>query len=231
MDMNLDEIFQLFGTQVSRAEKGILAARNSGNGQLLCLNSRQMFKSLLMQGLMKWRGSNDPKVFLGQALDGLMSSVQLLSEINMNQQPGRELPLEKGGIVASLLGREFLSSFEESAVDPVRQLDIDISRALLSDSSSGPQISVNDSVLTQKAGAVAARTYAVYADILQGRGGADLVAEADDLFVKRRKDAFYCGGDHTEGGGKDNLIVVDYRLAAILKRVGYKDDSIHQWWW
>ncbi len=229
--MNLDEIFQLFGTQVSRAEKGILAARNSGNGQLLCLNSRQMFKSLLMQGLMSWRGNSDPKVFLGQALDGLMSSVQLLTEISENRQPECELPLEKGGIVASLLGREFLSGFEGSTADPVRQLDNYISRALLSDNSSRPQISVNDSVLTQKAGALAARTYAVYADILQGRGGADRVAEADDLFVKRSKDIFYCGGDQAEGGGKDNLIVVDYRLAAILRKIGYKGDSIHQWRW
>lgn len=229
--MNLDEIFQLFDSQVSRAEKGILAARNSGNSQLLCLNSRQIFKSLLMQGLMRWRRNNDPKVILGRALDSLMSSVRLLSEIDVNQQPECELPLEKGGVVAWLLGREFLSDFEGTAVDPVRQLDIDICRVLLSDNSHGAPISVNDSVLTEKVGTVAARTYAVYADILRGRGGADLVAEADDLFVKRSKDSFYCGADQTEGGERDNLIVVDYRLAAILKKVGYEGESIHQWRW
>lgn len=231
MGLNLEEISQLFSRQASRAEKGILAARKSRNGQLLLLNSRQMFRSLLMQGLMSWRRGNDPTVALGQALDALMFSVELLNEIDLSRRSACQLPLESAGIIASLLGRNFFSHFEASDPDPVRQLDINIARVLLSDTSSGTRVLVNHSILIQKAGPLAARTYAVYANMLQGQCGIDLVAEAGDLFDKRGKDTFYCGGDQTEGGGMDNLQVVDYRLAAILKKVGYKGGSIHQWRW
>jgi hypothetical protein len=40
------------------------------------------------------------------------------------------------------------------------------------------------------------------------------------LFAKRIKDAFYADSEQTEGGGSDDPLVVDYRLAVALKRAG-----------
>lgn len=230
--MNVNEISQLFNNQAIRSEKGILAAKSAGNIQLLCLNARQLFKSLLMQGLIKWRTDSDPRGVFERALDSLIINRGLIKEIDSKPEFEQELPLEKGGMIAGLVGRNFSMDFNGPVENFERNLDFRISKMVLSADPAEMAVSLDFSALVKKAGVVAARTYFLYMEILKGQKNAsELVAEADELFMKRSNDKFYCGGDQTEGGGKDNLIVVDYRLAAILKRVGYSGTSMHQWRW
>ncbi|WP_454675447.1 hypothetical protein [Achromobacter pestifer] len=230
--MNLNEISQLFSSQAARAEKGILAAKDAGNSQLLCLNARQLFKSLLMQGLIKWRTDNDPRGVFERALDSLLFNRELIRDIDPKSGFDQDLPLEKGGMIARLIDRNFLIDFHSPVENFGRQLDFQISEIMLSSDPAEMAVSVDFSILVEKVGVVAAWTYFLYMEILKGkRNVSELVAEADELFVRRGNDRFYCRGDQTEGGGEDNLIVVDYRLAAILKKVGYSGTSMHQWRW
>ena len=82
---------------------------------------------------------------------------------------------------------------------------------------------------------LAVETYRTYFHLLDVDGDLDtagvLVRAAEDNFKKRARDAFYDGGPTYMGGGPDNPYVVDFVLAAILKRIRWKGDTIHKWIW
>ena len=80
---------------------------------------------------------------------------------------------------------------------------------------------------------LAVETYSTYRALLrapQAESGG-LVDLATRLFRKRTNDRFFSGGDQTEGGGPDNAITADYRLAAVLKKIRYADENPHRWDW
>ncbi len=82
---------------------------------------------------------------------------------------------------------------------------------------------------------LAAETYRIYFGLLGAGGdGAEteaLVLRAETNYARRAKDAFYSGGPTYMGGGPDNPYVVDFTLAAILKKIRWKGESMHQWRW
>lgn len=59
---------------------------------------------------------------------------------------------------------------------------------------------------------------------------AELAAEGDTLYLRRAKDAYFEPAIIL-GGGPDNPIMLDWQLAAILKKVGFKGDSPNRWLW
>jgi len=88
---------------------------------------------------------------------------------------------------------------------------------------------------SKKRQALAVESYRTYFALLEAGGdGAEteaLVLRAETNYARRAKDAFYSGGPTYMGGGPDNPYVVDFTLAAILKRIGWEGDSIHKWKW
>ena len=58
-----------------------------------------------------------------------------------------------------------------------------------------------------------------------------LVREAEANYNRRAKDGFFGGGPTYMGGGPDNPYVVDFVLAAILKKIGWDGESVHKWQW
>ena len=82
---------------------------------------------------------------------------------------------------------------------------------------------------------LAVATYRTYFDLLDTDEGAErvqaLVRAAEGHYEERSKDGFYGGGPTFVGGGADNPYVVDFVLAAILKRIGWIGDTIHLWRW
>ena len=69
------------------------------------------------------------------------------------------------------------------------------------------------------------QTYQTYAQLLAGDATAMEAAESN--FLARAKDQYYSGGPEIEGGGPDNVHVIDYRLASIIKSQGMQPNSIH----
>ena len=82
---------------------------------------------------------------------------------------------------------------------------------------------------------LAAETYRTYFGLLEAVRGDEqaqvLVSAAEANYKKRARDAFYGGGPTYMGGGPDNPYVVDFVLAAILKRIVWTGDTIHKWTW
>lgn len=82
---------------------------------------------------------------------------------------------------------------------------------------------------------LALETYRTYFGLLEVDGDENqaegLVKVAEENYRKRARDGFYGGGPTYMGGGADNPYVVDFVLAAILKRIVWSGDTIHKWTW
>ena len=80
---------------------------------------------------------------------------------------------------------------------------------------------------------LAVSAYAFYRQVSQASNQdfTKLEVMADELFRRRKKDSFFAGGVQTSGGGPDNDFTVDYRFAALSKRIGHAGNSIHAWRW
>jgi hypothetical protein len=78
-------------------------------------------------------------------------------------------------------------------------------------------------------------SFQTYFDLLDAAGDqtriAELAAQGDALYQRRAKDVFYANGSLLSAGGDENSIMVDYQLAAILQKVGFKGESLHRWRW
>lgn len=77
-------------------------------------------------------------------------------------------------------------------------------------------------------------TYRTYFDLL--RDPADgarevLVRKAEENWLKRKTNRFFEDSDSRDGHGDYNELYVDIYLAAVLKKIGWRGDSIHGWRW
>ena len=94
---------------------------------------------------------------------------------------------------------------------------------------------VLERLATRKRQSLAVETYRTYFDLLEADGNGArtevLVKAAEVNYKKRAGDGFYGGGPTYMGGGPDNPYVVDFVLAAILKRIGWTGETIHKWTW
>ncbi|KPF82666.1 hypothetical protein IP83_11315 [Novosphingobium sp. AAP93] len=88
---------------------------------------------------------------------------------------------------------------------------------------------------TKKRQMLAAETFRTYFDLLDALGETGqvetLAGVADINYKRRANDPFYGGGPAYMGGGPDNIYVIDYRLAAILKYLEWEGNMIHKWNW
>ena len=87
----------------------------------------------------------------------------------------------------------------------------------------------------KKRQALAVETYQTYIAILNTPQGdksvEDLVRRAEENYTRRARDPFFSGGPGYMGGGPDNAYMVDFVLAAILKKIGWDGETIHRWRW
>ena len=82
-----------------------------------------------------------------------------------------------------------------------------------------------------KGSSLAVETYSLYCQLLLGPPSdfKRLIDLGASLFDRRANDAYFRGGDQTDGGGPGNAFTVDYRLAAIIKKIGGSHETRHQW--
>jgi hypothetical protein len=233
--MNPQESLDFFATQLARSKKGFEVAQTSRNLQLAALNTRQMFKGHLMCGLIKWRQGESPVRHFEDAVRVVSESSELLRSWDSSFEPIENLPSSRAALLASLLGLSFgIGSPEKANLAADVHLDY-----LLAETRAAAEMQqalvIVARLLEGKNTALAGETYQAYFEILSAQPGTEeltaLVEKAEALFTKRGRDAFFSGGDQTEGGGPDNVLVVDYRLGVALKKVGYRGPSIHAWVW
>jgi len=220
--------FEFYETQASLFKGGLDIAIAAKNTQLAAFNAGQVFKCRVMQGLTSWRTGHNPRGPLEKALDAILS---VLKEGTLTEVQKAVLPLERVAFIASLVERKDYPVEMDNRMKGDRLLDALLGGVLLG----GDKITARDAALPlmqSLSSNLAKKTYHLYLGLLLGEiSDAEGVKEGEALFSARKKDRFFSGGDVIEGGGKENEIVVDFRLGAILKKIGSKSDSIHAWRW
>jgi hypothetical protein len=86
----------------------------------------------------------------------------------------------------------------------------------------------------QQRDTLAQESHELYLSLLNPKAAVSFdtnLRRAEVLFHQRRNDPYFAGGVQYYGGGSDNENVVDFMLAAVLKRVARSSASIHAWRW
>lgn len=230
--MSPNESLEFFKAQLARSAQGLEVARVSKNLQLAALNGRQMFKACLMCGLIKWRQGDSPVDFFQKGVGLLVESSNLIASWQPSFVLAENLPIARGALLADLLGVTLDVPVVTRSLEAQDQLDYALATSVAGAAAAVPSI---DKLKSGKKTELAAETYQTYFEILSRAGSREalrtLVERAETLFTRRASDAFFSGGEQTEGGGPDNALVVDYRLGVVLKKAGYRADSIHAWHW
>jgi hypothetical protein len=215
----------------------VLEAQAAGNFPLAELNARQLFKNRLMVGLLTWRLGGDPRTAITDAVAGFLAGRQILRQMDPGAKIDHLVPLESALVVAYLIDKQpeyppdATADEEHDAYE--RRLDLLLAAAVRGQVDPVAVDAAVAELAARKRCKLAADSYRTYFQILGAQQGEldDLVRAAEKLYGKRARDSFYSGGEATDGGGPDNPHVVDYRLAAVLKKVGYQGESVHRWRW
>jgi hypothetical protein len=248
MAMTAEEMIRFFADQAGAAHECLDAAARSGNYYVAALNVREGFKCHLMKGLLQWRhGLGDPVAAMSHAAGMVQQGLTILMSIRPTEPPEAHLLVTPSLFVSYLANRPMPAFDEDHLVSATYQgtprmiavlkaeLQVDgfVGRALWDRWDEAKWYAASQAFQQNKRASLACETYRVYARLLKTPAdqAEPLVREAEALFRKRAKDRFYAGGRQTEGGGPDNDFTVDYRLAAILKKVGYTGETIHLWRW
>ncbi len=198
--------------------------------ELLELNLRLAAESFLMSGLIDWRHQlADPREKLRRAYNVCKDAVETLIECTSLTPICERFRFYDFAILAKLLDLEIPASCIAVLRSCLATTTID---ARL-DYALAVTLSGTENVLgrTVTEGTYSKRqlllkeTYSAYCDVLAGDENA--IRRAEENFARRRSDGYFAGGPEIEGGGLDNLHVVDYRLAAIFKMARCKIESIH----
>jgi len=232
------KLIEIFTQQTIRAENGYLNAQQTGSYQLLALCSRQFFKSQLALGLIKWRNNEDPRPNFEKAIERAVTNIPELSKLSTLAVIEEDFRLENLKIIAFLLDKTTeLEINLESVKETDRRLDCLLASTICDRVNLKIDTQTHIEILKlfkNKRTSLAAKTYETYFEILHNpnaKNVEEVVKKAENLYLDRSSDSFYSGGDTTDGGGPDNDIVVDFRLAAVLKKINYQGNSIHRWNW
>lgn len=229
--MTPEETLAFFLQGISRASKGLEIAASTGNSELIALNVRQLFKCHLVRGLIQWRAGQSPVVELSAALTVVGENVSACPDLR------DRLPVARAFLLAALLDEPSPSS--DTAPSASAEESLDLALAWRASGASGTaQLGVNEALMElerTKRTSLAAKSYRNYFDIVSRRGTepelGELVSRGEALYLRRASDPYFAGAEQSEGGGLDNPLVLDYRLALALKIVGYRGPSRSAWLW
>lgn len=234
MSMTPEQMIGLFGQQFERSKKGLEVARTTSSTQLATTNIRQGFKSCLMRGLIGWRFRLfSPVTSFHDAINGVRQGMSILTQIDRNTDVNTLLPQERTVFLEFLVNERPLV-FDLSGLVADRLLDAVLGRGIQDIWHEDIWSTGLEQLRKLRGSDLAVETYTNYQRLLCSTHGGDAKATIEkciSLFEMRKSNGFYSGGDQTDGGGNDNAITVDYRLAAIMKKIDFKSDSVHSWQW
>ena len=218
------------------ADQNCLAATDAatkGNAELVAFNIGQAIKSRLMQGMIAWRSHlASPEPIFQQVIVFARESISKYLPSNLSQVLlNNHLGLSKANFMAFLIGNEQIPA-GLAGLEGDLLLDYLLANHLYNQWDSEAWSRGIDGLRKHVGTDLALRSYQTYLDILHSNDSdtiRNLVNVAIDDYAKRKSNAFFSGGDQTNGGGHDNAYVVDYRLAAVMKKVQYKSNTIHDW--
>jgi hypothetical protein len=230
-----EQILANYRQHAERSHHGLDIARAQSDPDLAAANLGQGLKACLMQGLIGWRcGIMLPVAPFREGLSFVRPGQLRWDSMNGSiSSRTLHLPLEKTLFLA-LLVNERPASLDLKGLVADRLLDAILGRGLQEEWNEEIWMAGVAELRTLKGSSLAVESYITYHRLLRSSEHCDVKATVDRsiaLFEKRKNNGFYGGGEQTDGGGDYNAITVDYRLAAIMKKIGYASGSVHCWRW
>jgi hypothetical protein len=215
------------------SEEAAATALRDGKADLVFFNLRGVVTHQLELALYHWRVGDNPVSFLEGAVAAADRAIEV-HEAHPDWPGLEEVNFVLVRYLTFLLDREDRFAPYVGLLDaPDALLDYGLVETLHDRRPAEQTYVVLQKVEEVKRLALLARTYRTYFEILGARGVAlpAKVAEAERNYAERKRDGFYAGGAEYSGGGPANPHVVDFVLAAVLKKVDYEGPSIHRFRW
>ena len=189
---------------------------------------QSLVSNYLYLSLLFWRQGNDPKSYLAKLCEtahNLEAIMDQFSEIENAQK------LNQSELVVYAF---YLLGLPHPAINLDTQDDHTLASAFFgnvligaADIADWPKY---DRLPKTKRYQLANETDALYAGLLAGHiTPKEGVPLAEELWARREDDDYFQSGG--EGGGDENHQIVDYRLGAILKKIGSTVPTVHAWRW
>ena len=232
MAMTPTEMITFFKQQRTLFSGGIAIALGSRNYHHAAINIGQVFEASLMQGLIGWRcGLESPVEPFHGAVHQIEDGIRLLSTFG-SASCTEDLPCGRAGILGFLVGVPS-PNFTTVGLTAESLLDAVLSNALRGSCNDVAWNNGLEQLRKNKLAFLAVESYSTYYQLLHANKAelAELTELATTNFENRRKNSYYGGGLQSEGGGPDNRITADYRLAAIMKKLDYVGENPHRWLW
>lgn len=212
--------------------------KTKGDINGLLMNYRMWAEAHIQIGLVQWRRGKDPRPEFTAGLDAVDQGIA--EAINRKAEPGDidQLKLHVAQPIAYLMGRN-LPVLEGEALRTDELPDV-VADHLLADALFDRPYKdrlpvVIEALASKKRQMLALVSFQTYFNLLDAGGDpariAQLAAEGDANYLRRKKNVFYSHGALLSAGGDDNDILLDWQLAAVLKKVGFTGESIHRWRW
>ncbi|HEY0927541.1 hypothetical protein [Brevundimonas sp.] len=222
---------QFFDLDLRGAEKQLARGEAWGAARNYARLPHYRFYSALLL----WRRGEDPRGYIEQGLRVLEDHAPSLMDEVPEMGPSN-FHLEVGAVFAFLIGRPYFHDLRPEDIGyPDGRLTVHLLQALNERLDRPAMEAELEAFERNKRHALAAKTYGNYFDILdaaaEDRPVDDLIRQAGRFYDMRAKNAFYSGGPKLEGGGPGNGDLIDYRLGAVLKCIGYRGDLVHAWRW
>lgn len=231
--MTAEEMVGFYEETLQTGRSGMAIASETSNYYLASFNCGDAVNCRMMQGLLSWRLGRNPSEYFKKGLQVFAEDWKTVAAIGGEKASLSDTPNEIVPYISYLVGEP-----NAAIAFDVRELKSDrLLSALLGnwlyDSLDTTLWEKGMAQLRKPRSALGVATYELYWAIVHASAEElpALVERGEALYLKRESDPWFCGGPSTEGGNGDNEHVVDYHLAALLKRKGYKGDSVHTWRW
>lgn len=231
--MTAKEIINLYAERLVNIRAGMEVARQDSNYYLAAQNCGEALKCRTIQGLITWRLGQDPTYYLSDGLQVFAEDWNTVAMIGGEKAKLSDTPNDIVPYISYLIGVPNAAIvFDVDGLKSDRLLSALLGNWLYG-SLDTAQWDKGMAQLRKPRSALGVATYELYLEIIHAPAGElpTLVERGEALYLKRESDPWYCGGPSTEGGNGDNEVVVDFRLAALLKHKGYDGNSIHSWKW
>ena len=230
MAMTAFEMSGFFAEQALKSAEILDTPKVRDTPYLVELNMRRAAQSHMMSAMIDWRHEiADPRPKLHLAFATCVAASERLPALDSSTPLPSRFRFYDVVFLGKLIHHEvpvtclsLLQNCRESA-DVDLALDYALAGSLIGIDLLGSTI---ESAVFENRQDLLRKTYSTYVDLLHGNFEAIQVAEAN--FAARKKNSYYSGGLHIDGGGLDNSNTVDYRLAAMIETLGFETNSVHK---
>lgn len=210
---------------IELVEKGFV----DNNFRIVNGNANTVISNVIQISLLIWRSDGDPGDRISRLMDLIPGFID--KSLNVNPVSARDCPLDLFDTIyaAYLIDRRH-PPVDLTVLKEQPKITGFFGNVLMgyADIADWPQY--RDAIPKNKRYDLARRINELYSGLLAGSVSAeDGVRLGEQLWAEREHNTFF--DTDTGGFGKDNETMVDYKLGAILKKIGSTVPTVHAWRW